>query len=422
VTDSFVAVVADALQDAGREVVGHRPAGDGHGDPAEWRVSGPLDRTWVETRFDLGSLAWWYVGPDGGWVLVDALTQATLHGTGAAGPVPPADEGPVVARPLAHVASVPELRRRWTVPAADDELAVLGGTPLALAGPHLVTDVVTPPGAEVVLERVSEVLRVVLPRLTAAADVRAVAADLPDWFVDACAPERRTLDDRTAWAAWAYDDLEQVPLHRWVARWTVDAWLDAMVPAERTWWLAESAVADDGRLHLAVLTASRAASTSSLRWLLRASGASACATDQAPAREALVVPVPPHPRGDVDPDAALAAVAHDVLGVLGDDDPLVLQAVPQRGAYRWEHRTARTVDVQALARGLATDTPLTWGADGDGGWVTNGWSTVRGPVPQPAGGGGGGDRPRLVVVDDGAMTTHHLDVASSRRATPGEQA
>lgn len=380
-TTSFLTSVVAALQTGGATVVSSRASGGGHGDPAEWRLSMPLDRAWVEARFDLGSLAWWYVGPHGGWVLVDALTQATLHGAGEPVAYDPDAVGAEPDRqPLGHVAAVPELHRQWAVPRVEEELAVLDGSRLPLRGPHLLTSVQPAGTPEAVIGRVAEVLKVVLPALSAPSDVRAVSVDLPDWFVAACAPRHRTPQEWTAWAVDAYADLGEVPLRRWEARWTVDAWLRAMVPSERTWWIADATVSG-GDVQLSVLTAARGASMSSLRWLLRTAGASGCAAEVAPAGQPLTLP----PRGageHRDPDDVLAAAAHDLLGLPA---PLVLDAVPVRGGYRWELHVDIPLDIALLEQGLPAGSGLTAGAERGSTWVTNGFSTLYGPRPTPIG-------------------------------------
>lgn len=378
---SFLPSVVAALESAGQVVVQRGVADNGRGDPAEWRLSEPLDRAWVESRFDLGSLAWWYVGPAGGWVLVDALTQATLHGSGK----PVAFDPEVVSRhegrtPLAHVAAVPGLRRRWGVPSPGDELAVLSGRPLPVRGPNAARSIRFEDGVSVAsaVDRVGEVLTVVLTRLHERADVAAVAEALPDWFVAACAPPRRTPDEWRTWARDAYADASRIRFHRWEARWTVEAWLEAMVPDERTWWLADVDVVEEP-LQLSILTSGHGGMLGPLTWLLHVVGAIGCDPREVPVGAPLVVPVRP-PEQRRDPDDELAAVAHEVLGL---PDPLVLESPPRRGGRRWQHRTDVPIDVDALERALPADSSVRYSADRQEVWVSNGWSTVNGPRAVP---------------------------------------
>lgn len=380
-TASFLTSVLAALQSTGQVVSLRQPADNGRGDPAEWRLSAPLDRAWVESHFDLGSLAWWYAGPAGGWVLVDALTQATLHGSGE----PVAFDPAVVSRqagrtPLAHVAAVPGLRRRWPVPSPGDELAVLSGRPLPVRGPNVARSVRFADGVSMAsaVDRVGEVLGVVLAGLHGRADVAAVAEALPDWFVAACAPRQRTPDEWRTWARDAYADVSRVRFHRWEARWSVEAWLDAMVPAERTWWLADADVVEES-LRLSLLTPGHGGMLGPLSWLLHVVGATDCDPREVPAAEPLVVPVRP-PEQRRDPDDELAAVAHEVLGL---PDPLVLESPPRRGGRRWEHRTDVPIDVEALERALPADSSVRCSANRREVWVSNEWSTVSGPRAVP---------------------------------------
>lgn len=363
-TGSFLSSVVAALVEDGQSVVRHRPAGDAHGDPEEWRMSAPLDRGRVEAQLDLGPLAWWYVGPRGGWVLVDDVTDATLHGTGD--PVPYDAQTPPAGsqrRRIGYLADRPDLRRRWATPAVDEELAALDGRPLPVRGPNQTFGVRGDVPPEVLLDRVREVLSAL-----------AGSTDLPPWFEVACAP-RRTADEWVAWAREAYADLGAVERRREEARWTVAAWWQAMVPDERTWWVAGAAVADD-HLRLTVLTAGLGARTSSLTWLLQAAGGLDLVAAPAPTTQDLVLPVLPASQHR-DPDDALALAAHELLGV---PDPVVLVPTDRSGGIRWEHRLDVPVDGAALERGLGTDTPLTHGAGAGRTWLTNGWSSVVGPL------------------------------------------
>jgi hypothetical protein len=359
------------------------PADIGRGEPEQWRMSGPLDRGWVEAQFDLGPLAWWFVAASGGWVLADSLTHATLCGSGEH---VAHDPGAAVARAtdrprLGHVADDPELQRRWPVPSPGDELAVLAGTPLPVRGPNVARSVRFGDGVTVApaVDRVAEVLRVVLPRLHERADVPAVADALPDWFVAACAPRRRTPDEWRTWAREAYADASTIRFHRWEARWTVGVWLDAMVPAERTWWLADVDVVGDS-LRLSILTCQHGALLGPLSWLLHVAGAMDCHPRDVPAAEPLVVSVKP-PQNRRDPDDDLAAVAHEVLGL---PDPLVLRSLARRGGRRWEHHTDVPIDVEALERALLAESSVRYSANRREVSVSNGWSTVSGPRAVPA--------------------------------------
>lgn len=382
-TGSFLGTVVAALRVDDRPVV-HLPADNGHGDPESWRLSWPVDRAAVERRFDLGPLARWMFGPDGQWVLVDDLTHASLHGSGAS---PPHDgPGPIEGfrMPLAHVGAYPELRRRWATPTAAEELGVLDGRPLDVRGPHLTRRVEADGTPEAMLGRVREVLAVVLGRLTDTSRISEVAGSLPDWFVAACAP-RRTSREWAEWAEQAYDDPSSIRRRRREAHWTVETWLRAMVPAERTWWLCRAAV-EDGSARLTVLTPGHRAPTSALSWLLHVAGATDCRSAET-ALAPLVLPALPTQRRR-DPDDELAAAAHELLGL---SDPLVLEPVVTGSSSRWEHRIDVPIDIAALDRDLVADSLVRWGSDARSSWITNGWSTVVGP-PVPRSGGERGSR------------------------------
>lgn len=374
---SFLPSIVAALEATGITVTLHMPADTGRGDPASWTMSAPIDRRWIEERFDLGPLAWWFVGPRGGWTLVDQWSGASLAGVDE----PVGYDPDVVDRmtadrwPLGHVAARPELRRRWPVPSATDELGVLGGGRLAVRG-HARTARVTVDGPPaVVIDRVREVLTVVLDGLTGQDRFADVAASLPAWFAGASAPTR-TPDEWVAWADRAYADMPTVRLRRWEARWTTEAWLLAMLPHERTWWFADLSV-DGEELELTILTPSPGAPVSSLEWLLHVAGATACRPRTTPAEHGpLVLPVlPPHLRRDA--DDALAAAAHELLGL---PDPLVLEALPGAGGPRWQHQVDVPLDMAALDRGLPSDTPLEFRTTATGTVLTNGVSSIVGTV------------------------------------------
>ncbi|MCD9198554.1 hypothetical protein [Aeromicrobium wangtongii] len=350
---SFLAIVAAALVEDGQSIVSHHPAGDGHGNPAEWRMSAPLDRGRVEAQFELGSLAWWYVGPAGGWVLVDDITDATLHGTGEAAPYDGARPATSPRRRIGYLAHRPDLQRQWATPAVDEELAVLDGRPLAVRGPNQTYGVLVDGSPQIVLDRLREVVSAL-----------ARSADLPPWFVAACVPP------------------SEVVRRGEDARWTVETWLQAMAPGERTWWLAETSVGD-GHLRLTVLRSDIGARTSSLTWLLRAAGAGDLTQAPAPATEPLVLTVLPASQHR-DPDDALALAAHDLLGL---PDPVVLDPKDYGGGIHWEHQLEVPVDGAALERGLAAGSTLKHGVGPARTWLTNGWSSVVGPLPGHGPGG-----------------------------------
>jgi hypothetical protein len=378
VRPTFLPRVVAALETTGVTVAQHAPADRGRGDPATWTMSAPIDRQWIEERFDLGPLAWWYVGPRGGWTLVDQWSQGSLAGVDEPVAYDPDGVDRMTADrwPLGHVAAAPELRRRWPVPSATDELGVLDGGRIDVRG-HSQAAHVTVDGAPAeVVHRVREVLTVVLEGLTGQDRLADVAAALPAWFVEASAPTR-TPDEWVAWADRAYADMATVRLRRWEARWTTGAWLLAMLPHERTWWLADVSV-DAGGLELAVLTPSLGAPVSSLEWLLHVAGATACGPPTTPAEHGpLVLPVlPPDLRRDA--DDALAAAAHELLGL---PDPLVLEALPGPGGPRWQHRVDVPLDMAALDHGLPSDTPLEFRTTGRSTVLTNGVSSVVGTVP-----------------------------------------
>jgi hypothetical protein len=375
---SFLTRVVAALETAGTPVALHMPADRGRGDPASWTMSAPIDRRWIEERFDLGLLAWWFVGPRGGWTLVDQWSGAYLAGVDEPVAYDPAGVDRMTADrwPLGHVAGVSELRRRWPVPSGSEELAVLDGARVDVRGHSRAAHVtVEGPPAEVV-RRVREVLAVVVDGLTGQDRIADVAASLPAWFVEASAPTR-TPDEWVAWADRAYADMATVRLRRWEARWTTDAWLLAMLPHERTWWLADVSVDGDG-LALTILTPSLGAPVSSLEWLLHVAGATACGRPTTPAQHGpLVLPVL---RPDLrrDPDDALAAAAHELLGL---PDPLVLEALPGAGGPRWEHHVEVPLDMAALDHGLPSDTPLEFRSTPRSTILTNGVCSVIGTVP-----------------------------------------
>lgn len=236
------------------------------GDPPHG-ILASCSRARVEAGWDLGPLVAWYPSRTG-WLLEDSTTLATLELADQPVPPPPDGGGPrnrlgypsddPRLEPLAGAAAEAEEQARvahptWDPPAPPPDYARLR---------HLARRVETEAPADRVLSRLLEVL--------------AAAPQLPAWFVEACArpPGSAEADVRRRQAV----ELRGRAARRagWALRWTPEEVLRHLDPAERVWRFHSARVVDDHTLDLAVEVPAPWVPTTSLKWLLAASGADRC--------------------------------------------------------------------------------------------------------------------------------------------------
>lgn len=263
--------LVDAERERGGEVRLDVEARIVRGDPP-YAALPASSRARVEAGWDLGPLVAWCPTATG-WRLEDSTTLATVDLGGS--DVVPATAGPRARlgfpsddarfEPLAGPAADEEERRRVAHPAWDPP-----PPPVDYAGlRHLARRVETDAPADRVLAGLVEVLGG-LP-------------DLPPWFRDACAPAPGSPEEVAR-------RREAVGLRgraarraAWALRWTPEEVLRHLDPAERVWRFHSARVVDDRTLDVAVEVPAPWVPTTSLKWLLAASGATRCRPGVPPA-------------------------------------------------------------------------------------------------------------------------------------------
>lgn len=122
------------------------------------------------------------------------------------------------------------------------------------------------------LDRAKDVLRHVID-LDARDFEHQAAAHLPDWFVNACAPEPSP-EERRRWLEWwrSLDHPAKVAAER-DRGWTLAEWLSWMEPSERTWWWWDAVIMGPSEARVSVEVDGWPTALGALEWLLRASGA-----------------------------------------------------------------------------------------------------------------------------------------------------
>ncbi len=128
--------------------------------------------------------------------------------------------------------------------------------------------------AEAVLERVKEVLGVVLTRTE---DQWPTGTEwerlLPAWFVVACAPERNE-EEEERWLLWwkSLPPNEQARVEG-SEPWALSDWIHWFNPEMRSWYWWKASANDPDVLRVEVEVASWPFASGALEWLLRAAGA-----------------------------------------------------------------------------------------------------------------------------------------------------
>ena len=126
---------------------------------------------------------------------------------------------------------------------------------------------------KVVLDRSRQVLRQVLANSTTSwPTLEEWRQILPEWFVDACAPEQ-SVEENERWLQWWRSlppgEKAQAANER---RWTLPDWLFWMEPSERQWFWWDARV-DGSTLRVIVEVPGSPSPIGALKWLLRTSGA-----------------------------------------------------------------------------------------------------------------------------------------------------
>lgn len=165
-----------------------------------------------------------------------------------------------------------ELRRLIVGPSPDEKPGGIGIVRF---------NVSTANGAEEVLSRAKEVLRVVdnavLDGWTRTSES---VLQLPEWFTSACAPPMSDEQAEEDLARWRRLPLAEKAKES-TEGWTLDAWLYWMEADNRQWFWWDAAVLGDQRLAtVAIEVEGWPFPWGSLGWLLRAAGASAVESEQ----------------------------------------------------------------------------------------------------------------------------------------------
>lgn len=156
----------------------------------------------------------------------------------------------------------------------DDELRRLDGQEVAAVPSFPVRLAVTAKDVAMVIDRVREVLRAVVPMTAEELDREAEQPTrLPQWFVDACVPEL-TPEEAARWLGWwrSLDPEGQVRAEE-EKGWTLPDWLYWLTPEERQWHWWDSSVDSDRSATVVVEVPGWPAPLGALRWLLKAAGA-----------------------------------------------------------------------------------------------------------------------------------------------------
>ena len=135
------------------------------------------------------------------------------------------------------------------------------------------------PGALAVLERVREVLRLVLAAGEGEwPDLAEWRVTLPQWFLSACA-EEETPENAEKWLAWWRtldpDARAQAARDR---PWSLTDWLHWLYPPERQWFWWGASTNGDDLITITVVVNGWPAPLGALEWLLKAAGASTVVT------------------------------------------------------------------------------------------------------------------------------------------------
>lgn len=132
-----------------------------------------------------------------------------------------------------------------------------------------------PGDALAVLTRAKEVLAAVLIGSSDATwpTPATWSALLPQWFVDACAPEESREEAERFLQYYRNLPPEQRAQIQQTERWSLADWLYWMEPGNRQWWWWKGFVEDSDTCVAEVVVQDRPFAAGAVRWLFRASGA-----------------------------------------------------------------------------------------------------------------------------------------------------
>lgn len=103
---------------------------------------------------------------------------------------------------------------------------------------------------------------------------------LPEWFVDACAPEM-TGDEKERWLeAWRRMEPEEKAIHEKTRKWTLSSWLYWLGPDQRTWFWWDADASDESELVIALQVEEWPFPWGAFQWMCRAAGATCVAPEE----------------------------------------------------------------------------------------------------------------------------------------------
>ncbi|MBS9386409.1 MAG: hypothetical protein NTY89_18550 [Nostocales cyanobacterium LacPavin_0920_SED1_MAG_38_18] len=131
-----------------------------------------------------------------------------------------------------------------------------------------------PNNAEMVLNHAKEVLEAVLKQMpdeTLDNDIWNIS--LPNWFIDACAPEK-SQEEAEQWLKWwrSLPPQEQEKASKDV-KWSLEDWIYWIKPNMRQWFWWDAIIDDACTIRIAVEVEAYPFAWGSLEWLFKASGA-----------------------------------------------------------------------------------------------------------------------------------------------------
>jgi hypothetical protein len=104
-------------------------------------------------------------------------------------------------------------------------------------------------------------------------DLKGWQAELPEWFVLACAPEKTAAEEQAELMWWRSLSPDEQAAADESARWSLSDWLWWLEPENRTWYWLGSEIVDPQHLVVYVDTDGAPSPTGALHWLLTAAGA-----------------------------------------------------------------------------------------------------------------------------------------------------
>ena len=100
-----------------------------------------------------------------------------------------------------------------------------------------------------------------------------LSAQLPRWFVDACATERGAAEEQRRLTAWRRMSHEEKAANARFVRWTVQEWLHWMCPEECPWTSPRVAADGRDRVRVTLEVDGWPSAHGAVDWMLRAAGA-----------------------------------------------------------------------------------------------------------------------------------------------------